>query len=129
FLLADGVVITQQDIRALQFAKAAIAAGVQVLMAQMNIRDCDLHEVLLAGSFGSYINPESARAIGLVPDVPVERIVAVGNTALEGAKMCLLSFREREAVNTLIDFVEYVELSGDVEFNDIFVETLAFPVL
>ncbi len=127
FLLAEGVVITQQDLRALQFAKAAIAAGVKVLLAQMNIGDNDLHEVLLAGSFGSYINPESARAIGLVPNVPVERIVAVGNTALEGAKICLLSFREREAVNTLIDFVEYVELSGDVEFNDIFVETLAFP--
>lgn len=127
FLLAEGIVITQQDIRALQFAKAAIAAGVKVLMAQLNIGDDDLHEVLLAGSFGSYINPESARTIGLVPDVSVERIVAVGNTALEGAKMCLLSFREREAVNTLIDFVEYVELSGDIEFNDIFVETLAFP--
>jgi len=129
FLLSDGIVITQQDIRALQFAKAAIAAGVKVLMAHMNIRDDDLHEVLLAGSFGSYINPESARAIGLVPNVPGARIVAVGNTALEGAKMCLLSFREREAVNTLIDFVEYVELSGEVEFNDIFVETLSFPVL
>jgi uncharacterized 2Fe-2S/4Fe-4S cluster protein (DUF4445 family) len=127
FLLADGIVITQQDIRALQFAKAAIAAGVKVLMAQMNIGEDDLHEVLLAGSFGSYINPESARTIGLVPNVAVEHIVAVGNTALEGAKMCLLSFREREAVNTLIDFVEYVELSGDETFNDIFVETLAFP--
>lgn len=129
FLLAEGVVITQQDLRALQFAKSAIAAGVKVLMAQMNIRDEDLHEVLLAGSFGSYLNPESARTIGLVPNVPVERIVAVGNTALEGAKMCLLSFREREAVNTLIDFVEYVELSGDETFNDIFVDTLSFPVL
>jgi uncharacterized 2Fe-2S/4Fe-4S cluster protein (DUF4445 family) len=127
FLLADGIVITQQDIRALQFAKAAIAAGVKVLMAQMKICEDDLHEVLLAGSFGSYINPENARTIGLVPNVPVERIAAVGNTALEGAKMCLLSFREREAVNTLIDFVEYVELSGDETFNDIFVEMLAFP--
>ncbi len=67
------------------------------------------------------------RAIRLVPNEPVERIVEVGYTALEVAKICLLSFREREAVNTLIDLVEYVELSGDVEFKDIFVETLAFP--
>jgi uncharacterized 2Fe-2S/4Fe-4S cluster protein (DUF4445 family) len=81
----------------------------------------------LAGSFGSYINPASARTIGLVPWVPVERIVAVGNAAGEGAKISLLSFREREAANQLPGFIEYLELSGRSEFNDIFMEVLAFP--
>jgi len=130
FLLSapeENIVLTQPDIRALQFAKAAIAAGVDVLMQQMGITASDLHEVLLAGSFGSYINPASARMIGLVPWVPVEKIIAVGNAAGEGAKISLLSFREREAANRIPDFIEYVELSSREEFNDIFTLALAFP--
>lgn len=130
FLLStpeEGIVLTQPDIRALQFAKGAIAAGVAVLMSRLGVTDDDLHEVLLAGSFGSYINPASARTIGLVPWLPIERIVAVGNAAGEGAKIALLSFRERQAANRIPEFVEYVELSGRPEFNDIFTEALAFP--
>ena len=130
FLLSapeDNIILTQPDIRALQFAKGAIAAGVEVLMQQLGIHAEDLYEVLLAGSFGSYINPASARTIGLVPWVPVERIVAVGNAAGEGAKIALLSFREREAANRIPEFIEYLELSGRPEFNDIFTEALAFP--
>jgi len=132
FRLSDpesNIVLTQQDIRALQFAKGSIAAGVAVLMQQMNVTAKDLHQVLLAGSFGSYINPASARTIGLVPWVAVEQIVAVGNSAGEGAKIALLSFREREAANRIPEFIEYVELSGRAEFNDLFMETLAFPPL
>lgn len=130
FRLSDAdanIVLTQQDIRALQFAKGSIAAGVAVLMQQMGVTANDLHEVLLAGSFGSYINPASARTIGLVPRVPVNRIVAVGNSAGEGAKIALLSFREREAANRIPEFIEYVELSGRGEFNDIFMDALGFP--
>jgi uncharacterized 2Fe-2S/4Fe-4S cluster protein (DUF4445 family) len=130
FRLSDAksnIILTQPDIRALQFAKGAIAAGVNVLLAEMGITADDLHEVLLGGSFGSYINPTSARAIGLVPWVPVERIVAVGNAAGEGAKISLLSFREREAAKRLPEFIEYLELSNRPEFNDIFMEVLAFP--
>ncbi|OQY82134.1 MAG: hypothetical protein B6D41_18510, partial [Chloroflexi bacterium UTCFX4] len=126
---ASNIVLTQQDIRALQFAKGSIAAGVEVLMQQMGVTANDLREVLLAGSFGSYINPASARTIGLVPWVAVEKIVAVGNSAGEGAKIALLSFREREAANRIPEFIEYVELSGRAEFNDIFMDTLAFPKL
>jgi uncharacterized 2Fe-2S/4Fe-4S cluster protein (DUF4445 family) len=124
---AENILLTQPDVRALQFAKGAIAAGVEVLLAEIGWTADDLDEVLLAGSFGSYINPGSARAIGLVPWVPLERIVAVGNAAGEGAKISLLSFREREAANRLPDFIEYLELSGRTDFNDIFMDVLAFP--
>ncbi len=130
FLLSapeHNVVLTQPDVRALQFAKGAIAAGVRVLMNEMGLTADDLHEVLLAGSFGSYINPASARTIGLVPWLPVDRIVAVGNAAGEGAKISLLSFREREAAAQLPTFIHYLELSGRPEFNDIFMEVLGFP--
>jgi uncharacterized 2Fe-2S/4Fe-4S cluster protein (DUF4445 family) len=125
----DGIVLTQTDIRALQFAKGSIAAGVNVLLARLDVTAEDVYEVLLGGSFGSYINPASARAIGLVPWLPVERIVAVGNAAGEGAKIALLSFREREAAQRIPEFIEYVELSGRPEFNDIFTDALAFPII
>ena len=87
-----------------------------------------MQQVLLAGSFGSYLSPTSAVGIGLVPDVPVPRIVSAGNVAGEGAKMALLSMRERAGAMALIEEVEYVELSDRGDFNDRFVEQLPFPV-
>ena len=129
FLLADGVYLTQRDIRELQFAKGSIATGIKVLMDILGVRTEDLDEVLLGGSFGSYLNPESAKIIGLVPPVDVGRIIAVGNSAGEGAKIALLSYRERQVAFELPSRIEYVELSGRSDFNDAFISVLAFPVL
>ncbi len=129
FGLADDVVLTQHDIRELQSAKGSIATGIAALMDTMDVRAEDLDQILLAGSFGTYINPESARIIGLVPPVPVERITSAGNAAGEGAKMSLLSFREREMAFELPDRVEYVELSAWPNLNDYFIAALAFPEL
>ena len=129
FLLAEGVYLTQRDIRELQFAKGSIATGIKVLMDILGVRAADLEEVLLGGSFGSYLNPESAKIIGLVPAVDVDRIIAVGNSAGEGAKIALLSYRERQVAFELPARVEYVELSARPDFNDAFVEELNFPEL
>jgi uncharacterized 2Fe-2S/4Fe-4S cluster protein (DUF4445 family) len=129
FALTDDVLLTQLDIRELQSAKGAIATGIEVAMSTLGVAPADLDEVLLAGSFGTYISPASARAIGLVPPVPVERIRAVGNAASEGAKMALLSFRERELALEVPNVVEYVELSGAEDFNERFIRNLAFPAL
>ncbi len=129
FVLAEGVTLTQQDVRALQFAKGAISTGIETAMMALGVGADDLDEVLLAGSFGSYINPQSARVIGLVPNVAVDRIKAVGNTASEGAKMALMSFREREVAWELPNVVEYIELSGQEDFNDRFIGNLGFPPL
>jgi len=123
------IVLTQRDIRELQFAKGAIAGGIEVVMRELDITADDLVAIYLAGSFGSYINPQSARIIGLVPPVPVERIKAVGNAAGEGAKMALLSFRERQVARALPKIVEYHELSGRGDFNDSFIAVLQFPEL
>jgi uncharacterized 2Fe-2S/4Fe-4S cluster protein (DUF4445 family) len=123
------IILTQRDIRELQFAKAAIASGIDVVMRELGVSAGDLEEIYLAGSFGSYIDPQSARIIGLVPPVPVDRIKAVGNAAGEGAKMALLSFREREVARSLPTFVEYHELSGRADFNDSFIAVLQFPDL
>jgi len=129
FLLADGVYLTQRDIRELQFAKGSIATGIKVLMDIMGVSAAELDQVLLAGSFGSYLNPESAKIIGLVPPVDVEKIIAVGNSAGEGAKIALLSYRERQVAFELPSRIEYVELSGRSDFNDSFISVLGFPQL
>ena len=129
FLLAENVYLSQRDVRELQFGKGSIATGIKVLMDVMGVTTADLDEVLLGGSFGSYLNPESAKIIGLVPPVDVDRILSVGNTAGEGAKMSLLSFRERQIAFELPQKIEYVELSGRADFNDSFVSVLAFPEL
>ena len=125
---ADGVVLSQRDVRELQFAKAAISTGWTLLIEELGLEHRDIQQVLLAGSFGSYLSAASAVRIGLVPKLPVLRIVAAGNVAGEGAKMALLSRREREGALALLEEVTYVELSDRADFNDRFVDLLAFPV-
>src|SRR5436190_2461272 len=127
FHLADGIFLSQRDVRELQFAKASIAAGWTILCRELGVEPGEISQVLLGGSFGSYLTPASAVRIGLVPDLPLMRIVAAGNVAGEGAKIVALSITERAAANALLDEVEYVELSGRTDFNDLFVDQLAFP--
>jgi uncharacterized 2Fe-2S/4Fe-4S cluster protein (DUF4445 family) len=123
----DAVYISQRDVRELQFAKAAISTGWSLLLEEMGQTQADVQQVLLAGSFGSYLSPASAVRIGLVPTLPVLRIVSAGNVAGEGAKMALLSMQERNGAHALLEEVRYVELSDRSDFNDRFVDQLAFP--
>ena len=125
---ANSIYLSQRDVRELQFAKAAIASGWSVLLEEAGLKPEDVQQVLLAGSFGSYLSPASAVRLGLVPDLPLLRIVSAGNVAGEGAKMALLSMRERAGAMALLDEVEYVELSDRADFNDRFVDQLPFPV-
>lgn len=129
FALTDSVRLTQRDIRELQSAKSSVATGVEVLLEHLGAGVADIEAVLLAGSFGSAIDPASARDIGLVPAVPLDRIRFVGNVAAEGARMALMSFRERQVIHDLVDRVEYVELSSRSDFNDLFVDGLTLPDL
>ena len=125
---AESIYLSQRDVRELQFAKAAIATGWQILLEEAGLEAADVKQVLLAGSFGSYLSPASAIRIGLVPKVPVMRVVSAGNVAGEGAKMALLSLRERAGGLALLEEVRYVELSDRADFNDRFVEQLRrFP--
>ena len=123
----DSIYLSQRDVRELQFAKAAIATGWQILLEEAGLTAADVKQVLLAGSFGSYLSAASAIRIGLVPKIPVPRVVSAGNVAGEGAKMALLSLRERAGGLALLEEVRYVELSDRADFNDRFVEQLAFP--
>jgi len=123
---ATSIYLSQRDVRELQFAKAAIATGWRILLEEAGLAEDDVKQVLLAGSFGSYLNPASAIRIGLVPRVPVRRVVPAGNVAGEGAKMALLSLRERAAALALLEEVRYVELSDRSDFNDRFIGQLGF---
>jgi uncharacterized 2Fe-2S/4Fe-4S cluster protein (DUF4445 family) len=120
------VVLSQRDVRELQFAKAAISTGWTLLLEELGLGHDDVAQVLLAGSFGSYLSPASAVTIGLVPNLPVLRIVSAGNVAGEGAKMALLSIRERAGAQTLLEEVSYVELSDRADFNERFIDLLSF---
>jgi uncharacterized 2Fe-2S/4Fe-4S cluster protein (DUF4445 family) len=125
--VAQSIYLSQRDVRELQFAKAAIATGWRILLEEAALKPGDIQQVLLAGSFGSYLSPANAIRLGLVPEIGVLRVVSAGNVAGEGAKMALLSLRERAAGLALLEEVRYVELSDRADFNDRFVAQLSFP--
>jgi uncharacterized 2Fe-2S/4Fe-4S cluster protein (DUF4445 family) len=127
FHLTPDVFLSQRDVRELQFAKASIATGWAILCNDLGIEPGEISQVLLGGSFGSYLTAASAVKIGLVPRLPLPRIVAAGNVAGEGAKIVALSVTERAAANAVLDEIAYVELSGRADFNDLFIDQLAFP--
>jgi uncharacterized 2Fe-2S/4Fe-4S cluster protein (DUF4445 family) len=127
YYLSDDVYLSQRDVRELQFAKASIATGWNILCRDLGIEPGEISQVLLGGSFGSYLSAASAVTIGLVPRLPLARIISAGNVAGEGAKIAALSVTERAAANAVPDEVEYVELSGRADFNDLFIDQLAFP--
>jgi uncharacterized 2Fe-2S/4Fe-4S cluster protein (DUF4445 family) len=124
---AESVFLSQRDVRELQFAKASIATGWNILLRDLGVAPEEITQVLLAGSFGAYLTPLSAVRIGLVPDLALPRIVSAGNVAGEGAKIAALSLRERAEAYSILREVEYVELSGRPDFNDLFIDQLAFP--
>lgn len=131
FILAgegdDAVFLTQRDVRELQFAKAAISTGWKLLLEEYGAQERDVQQVLLAGSFGTYLSARNAIRIGLVPKIPALRVVSAGNVAGEGAKMVLLSGPERHGATAMLGEIAYVELSDRTDFNDRFVDELAFP--
>ena len=124
---SSSVYLSQRDVRELQFAKASIATGWNILLRELGVEPQDISQVLLAGSFGAYLTPLSAVRIGLVPRIALPRIVSAGNVAGEGAKIAALSLRERAEAQSILREVEYVELSGRADFNDLFIDQLAFP--
>jgi len=133
FLLAETagrpVYLSQQDVRQLQMAKGAIRAGINILLGEYGLTSDDLDEVLLAGAFGSYLTPDSALAIGLLPPLPAEHIRAVGNTAGEGASMAALSISARAEAVEISRQSEYVELSVRQDFQEMFIKELSFPAV
>jgi uncharacterized 2Fe-2S/4Fe-4S cluster protein (DUF4445 family) len=126
---APAITLGQKDVRELQLAKGALRAGVEVLLARLGRRAADLERISLAGAFGSYVSPVAARAIGLIPPLPLARVESVGNAAGRGSRLALASVEARRRAEALARRIEYVELSADPRFTDAFMEAMAFPDL
>ncbi len=122
--LGRAITISRKDVGEIQLAKAAIAAGWQILLEEAGIRESDLERVLVAGAFGTYIDIGHAVAIGLLPRLPLDRFEQVGNVAGTGARMALLSRAERERAVRIARRVRYVELTVHPSFRERFTQAL-----
>ncbi|HNQ88470.1 MAG TPA: ASKHA domain-containing protein [Verrucomicrobiota bacterium] len=126
WMLADPVSLTQADIRQLQLAKAAVTAGLRILLERSNASPTDLACLHLAGAFGNYISRSSARRIGLIP-LPPERVRPAGNTSLLGAKLALFAPRSALDYSDLRQRIRHVSLHLDPRFHEIYVQEMTFP--
>jgi len=120
------IYLTQRDIREVQLAKAAILAGIKILLKEVNISQKDIQKVLLAGAFGNFIDKKSAIRIGLIPYLPLEKIESVGNAAGRGAEITLLSEKTRGICEKISKDIKYIELSSRADFQEEFVEAMFF---
>jgi len=120
------IVVTPQDVNEIQLAKAAIRAGIEVLLTEAGVNHRHIDEIVIAGAFGSYLDVRSAIGVGLVPPLPPERFRQVGNAAGTGAKQMLLSGERRRVAEALAKKVEYVELTSHPAFSDWFTKELSF---
>jgi uncharacterized 2Fe-2S/4Fe-4S cluster protein (DUF4445 family) len=118
------VVLTQKDIREFQLAKGAIRAGITLLLNKVGLDEKQLDRVLLAGAFGTYIRPQSAVRVGLLPDIPLERLQSIGNAAASGAQMILLSQEFRRKAGSLARRIQYIELANEPSFAEAFSEAM-----
>ena len=121
------VYLSQKDIREVQLAKAAIAAGICLLRQHLGLEEAQIQKVYLAGAFGNYMDPDSACEIGLIPKGLRNRITPIGNAAGEGAKLALLGRDNLETAEALSKTIEFLELATAPDFQDCFVDELEFP--
>lgn len=126
FELPGGVRLTQKDIRAVQLAKSAVCAGIKSLLAQNGLTEGDIHQLFIAGGFGSALDIRSAAAIGLIPPALLEKSVCIGNGALTGAAQVLTNRAERSRLQQLAAGAEILELASHPVFLSEFVEQMLF---
>ncbi|WP_370318386.1 ASKHA domain-containing protein [Oricola sp.] len=128
YVLHEGsprLTITQNDIRAIQLAKAALYAGIKLLMDKMNVDHVD--RIGLAGAFGSFIDPKYAMVLGMIPDCDLDQVKAVGNAAGTGARMALLNRGYRREIERIVREIEKIETALEPKFQDHFVAAMALP--
>ena len=132
YLLHDGtpsggpkITVTQGDIRAIQLAKAALYSGAKLLMREMGVETVD--QVKLAGAFGAHISPKHAMVLGLIPDVPLNKVTSPGNAAGTGARIALLNRSARDQIEALVHEIHKVETAIAPGFQDLFVNASAIP--
>jgi uncharacterized 2Fe-2S/4Fe-4S cluster protein (DUF4445 family) len=121
----EPILITQDDVRNIQLAKAALYAGAKLLMNRANIKVVE--RIILAGAFGSYIDPKYAMILGLIPDCALDKVYAVGNAAGDGARIALLNRHKRAEAQKIAYWVRYIETAIDPDFQTEFVNAIHIP--
>ena len=119
--------MSQKDIREVQLAKSAMAAGVTLMADTLGVEIGDIKRVMIAGAFGNYMAPHSACGIGMIPAELEDRIIPVGNAAGEGSKIAALNFAEYERCQRIASGCEFLELATHPDFQDTFVDLMEFP--
>jgi uncharacterized 2Fe-2S/4Fe-4S cluster protein (DUF4445 family) len=117
--------VTQNDVRAIQLAKAALRAGIELLMSHLGITEVD--DIRLAGAFGAHIDPKYAMALGMIPDCELTGVHHAGNAAGTGAMIALLSHRARAEIEAVTREIEKIETATEAGFQDAFVAAMAIP--
>lgn len=125
--IGEPVVITQNDIVSIQYAKSALYVGATLLMDELGVTIQDIDRVLLAGAFGNYVSIGSTRNLGVIPEVPLQRIENIGNAAGSGARIALLDRAGREKAKEISRNVRYLELAAHPEFEERFYEAMYIP--
>ena len=125
--LADGIMLTQKDIRAVQLAKAAIAAGIHTLLQVSGTKEDEIDTLYIAGGFGNHLNIESAVRIGLIPASLASKSRSIGNAALAGAVMLMLDKTKADVLRTFALNAETVNLGGNPAFNERYMDEMLFP--
>ncbi len=125
--IGEPIIIYQHDIENLLRSKAAVLAAINVLLGKLDLAETDVEHVYLAGAFGAGLNVDKAVAIGLLPDIPRERIEVVGDTALAGAYLALMSRQAREQAQKTVSAMTYLDLSSDTDFMDEFIASDFIP--
>jgi uncharacterized 2Fe-2S/4Fe-4S cluster protein (DUF4445 family) len=121
------IVVTQNDVRAIQLAKGALYAGVKLLLDHLGLGVSDINRIVMAGAFGSYIDPRHAMILGMIPDCDLSRVTAVGNAAGDGARIALLDKTQRQEAARLAQGVEHVQTAVAANFQAEFVSAMALP--
>lgn len=126
-LLRDGIALAPRDIRAVQLAKAAIAAGIETLMEAANVTADEIETLYIAGGFGSHLNVRSAARIGLIPAELAGKVRILGNAALTGASMLLLDQNRLDEIRAIKERSKHVNLGGNPAFNEHYMDQMFFP--
>ena len=125
YVLSSSISVTQNDVRQIQLAKAALYAGVKLLMDKLNISKVD--RIRLAGAFGSHISVKHAMVLGLIPDCELDQVSSAGNAAGTGARIALLNQDSRQAIEHQVTTIEKIETAVEAKFQQYFVDAMAFP--
>jgi len=123
----EDIVITESDISNLIRSKGAVFLGIQVLLNQVGLKFENINRIYISGGFGTYVDIEKAIIIGLLPDLPHDKFLFIGNSSITGAKMCLLSKEARKKVKEIAQKMTYIELSTDPVFMNEYTSTLFLP--